>query len=211
MTDGYTAELKSGQTNPPLNERVRQIYDERVMSRRLEPNRAASLSADILDKARSIELLLTDCDGVLTDGGVYYSDRGEQLKKFQIRDGMAVERLKKLVDVETGIITGEQSMSVKRRAEKLGIEECHLGVKDKAASLRSIAVRRGISLRTIAYIGDDLNDLDTFSMVGLSACPSDAMKQVKSTADIVCRLKGGQGVFREFAEVIITARIGRKY
>ena len=162
----------------------------------------------VMDKARPIRLVLTDCDGVLTDGGVYYSECGEELKRFLIRDGMGVERLKKLADVETGIVTGELSPSVKRRAEKLGIEECHLGVKDKAALVQSIAARRGIPLSAIAYIGDDVNDLEAFSLVGLSACPQDALEAVKERVDLVCCLKGGEGAFREFAEVIVAARTG---
>jgi 3-deoxy-D-manno-octulosonate 8-phosphate phosphatase (KDO 8-P phosphatase) len=110
--------------------------------------------------------------------------------------------------VETGIVTGELSPSVKRRAEKLGIEECHLGVKDKAALVQSIAARRGIPLSAIAYIGDDVNDLEAFSLVGLSACPQDALEAVKERVDLVCCLKGGEGAFREFAEVIVAARTG---
>ena len=161
-----------------------------------------------LDKARLIRLVLTDCDGVLTDGGVYYSERGERLKRFHLRDGMGVERLRKLADVETGIISGELSPSIRRRAEKLGITECHLGVKDKAATVQSIALRWAIPLSAIAYMGDDVNDCETFSLVGLSACPNDAMEAVREKVDIVCQLKGGEGAFREFAEVIVAARVG---
>jgi 3-deoxy-D-manno-octulosonate 8-phosphate phosphatase (KDO 8-P phosphatase) len=161
-----------------------------------------------LDKARLIRLVLTDCDGVLTDGGVYYSERGERLKRFHLRDGMGVERLRKLADVETGIISGELSPSIRRRAEKLGITECHLGVKDKAATVQSIALRWAIPLSAIAYMGDDVNDCEAFSLVGLSACPNDAMEAVREKVDIVCQLKGGEGAFREFAEVIVAARVG---
>src|SRR5918996_4319258 len=117
-----------------------------------------------MDKARLIRLVLTDCDGVLTDGGVYYSERGERLKRFHLRDGMGVERLRKLADVETGIISGELSPSIRRRAEKLGITECHLGVKDKAATVQSIALRWAIPLSAIAYMGDDVHDCEAFSL-----------------------------------------------
>jgi 3-deoxy-D-manno-octulosonate 8-phosphate phosphatase (KDO 8-P phosphatase) len=89
-------------------------------------------------KARKIKLILTDNDGVFTDTGVYYSDKGEMLKRFSIRDGMGVERLKKISGIETGIITGELSPSVKKRAEKLGIKKLHLGVKDKTSLLKKI-------------------------------------------------------------------------
>jgi YrbI family 3-deoxy-D-manno-octulosonate 8-phosphate phosphatase len=166
------------------------------------------VSDDILNKAGRIQLLITDCDGVLTDGGVYYSEQGEVLKKFNIRDGMGVERLRRLAEVETGIISGELSLSIRRRAEKLGIEECHLGVKYKSEIVQAIAARRDIPLKAIAYIGDDVNDLEAFSLVGLCACPNDALSEVKARADYVCRLKGGEGAFREFGEVIIAARAG---
>lgn len=167
------------------------------------------VSAEIIDKACMIKLLLTDCDGVLTDGSVYYSEQGELLKRFHIRDGMGVERLRRLAGVETGVISGEQSMSLKRRAEKLSIEECHLGVKEKAVAIQSISDRCGIPLNSLAYIGDDVNDLEVFALVGLSACPSDAMTVVKETVDVVCDLKGGKGAFREFAEMIIQAHLGK--
>jgi YrbI family 3-deoxy-D-manno-octulosonate 8-phosphate phosphatase len=161
---------------------------------------------NIAQRASRVRLLITDCDGVLTDGGVYYSEQGEVMKRFNIRDGMGVERLRKLAGVETGIISGELSASIRRRAEKLGIEECHLGIKEKAATLESIASRRQVPLEAIAYIGDDVNDLEIFALGGLCACPSDALEQVKERADYICRLKGGEGAFREFAELVIAAR-----
>ena len=167
----------------------------------------SSISADILKKARMIRMLLTDCDGVLTDGSVYYSNSGESMKRFHIRDGMGVERLRHVAGIETGIISGEESISLKRRAEKLLIKECHLGVKEKGVIVRSISERRGIPLSSIAYIGDDINDLSVFSLIGLSASPRDAMSEVKNRADFVCELKGGEGVFREFAELIMNANL----
>src|ERR1700761_3419139 len=109
-------------------------------------------------KAVKIKLLITDCDGVLTDGGVYYGDNGEDLKKFNMRDGMGVERLRKFAGIETAIITGERSQSVIARAEKLQITERHLLAKDKPAVLKEMASRLGLTRDEIAYIGDDYND-----------------------------------------------------
>jgi YrbI family 3-deoxy-D-manno-octulosonate 8-phosphate phosphatase len=163
------------------------------------------ISDDIVNKARRIQLLITDCDGVLTDGGVYYFEHGEVFKKFNVRDGMGVERLRRLAEVETGIISGELSLSIRRRAEKLGIEECHLGIKHKGNVVLAMAARKDIPLEAIAYIGDDVNDLEAFDLVGLCACPNDALSEVKARADYVCRLKGGEGAFREFAEVILAS------
>jgi 3-deoxy-D-manno-octulosonate 8-phosphate phosphatase (KDO 8-P phosphatase) len=150
-----------------------------------------------------IKLLLTDVDGVLTDNGVFYSEAGEVMKKFSIRDGMGVERLRKIAGVETGIITGELSPSVARRAEKLAIKELHLGVKDKLGRLTEILSRLKLEWAEIAYIGDDVNDLEVLEHVGIAGCPSDAMPQVRAAAHYICTNKGGEGAFREFAELII--------
>jgi 3-deoxy-D-manno-octulosonate 8-phosphate phosphatase (KDO 8-P phosphatase) len=157
-------------------------------------------------RARQIRLVLTDCDGVLTDGGVYYSDRGEELKRFSLRDGMGVERLRKLAGVDVGIVTAEVSGTVRQRAEKLQIAELHLGAKDKLAVLDCILERRRLRLEQIAYIGDDTNDVEVMKAVGLSACPADAMRFARSVADYVCACQGGHGAFREFAEAIIAAQ-----
>jgi 3-deoxy-D-manno-octulosonate 8-phosphate phosphatase (KDO 8-P phosphatase) len=161
---------------------------------------------DIALHARRLKLVLTDCDGVLTDGGVYYSERGEELKRFNIRDGMGVERLRNLAGIETGVVTGEFSGSVSRRAEKLGIAECHLGAKDKAAVVRSIMERLNLHSGEVAYLGDDVNDLPAFAVVGLTACPADALDEVKAAAHVILERPGGQGAFREFAEIVLKAR-----
>jgi YrbI family 3-deoxy-D-manno-octulosonate 8-phosphate phosphatase len=164
----------------------------------------------LTEKLSRIKLLLTDCDGVLTDGGVYYGKNGEELKKFNIRDGMGVERLRKFANVETGIITGELSPSVTKRAEKLKITELHLGAKDKPAVLKEILNKLGLRPEEVAYIGDDSNDLEVMKLVGLSACPGDAISFVKEISVIVCKSKGGRGCFREVAEMIIAAKQGEE-
>jgi 3-deoxy-D-manno-octulosonate 8-phosphate phosphatase (KDO 8-P phosphatase) len=160
----------------------------------------------IKEKVANIKLLLTDVDGVLTDNGVYYSAAGEEMKRFSIRDGMGVERLRKVCKIDTGIITGENSPSVSRRAEKLKIEELHLGIKDKLSCLKEIVERRGLLLSEVAYIGDDVNDLEVMQHVGLSACPKDALPIVIEAVDFVCEIKGGDGAFREFAEFLIASQ-----
>jgi 3-deoxy-D-manno-octulosonate 8-phosphate phosphatase (KDO 8-P phosphatase) len=160
----------------------------------------------LLAKARRVKLLLTDCDGVLTDAGVYYSDEGEQLKRFSVRDGMGVERLRTLVGIDVGIITGERSGSVVKRAEKLNISELHLGVKNKTAVLDDILCDYDLEPEDVAYIGDDTNDLGIMCHVGLSAAPVDAMPMVVTAVDYICPSKGGYGAFRDFAEFIIAAQ-----
>jgi 3-deoxy-D-manno-octulosonate 8-phosphate phosphatase (KDO 8-P phosphatase) len=158
------------------------------------------------EKAGRIKLLLTDVDGVLTDNGVYYGEQGEVLKRFSIRDGMGVERLRKCCGIETGIVTGELSPSVARRAEKLKITQLHLGIKDKRARLTEILAAGGLDWDELAFIGDDVNDLEVLQMVGLSACPADAMAAVSGIVHYRCAVNGGYGAFREFAEWIISLR-----
>jgi YrbI family 3-deoxy-D-manno-octulosonate 8-phosphate phosphatase len=154
-------------------------------------------------KARKIKLVFTDIDGVLTDTGVYYSERGEELKRFSIRDGMGVVRLREKVSIDTGIITGELSGSVKKRAERLKITELYQGVESKELVFKEILKKHNLKAENIAFIGDDVNDLELLKLVGLSASPADAFVQVKKIVNYVCQTKGGHGAFREFAELII--------
>lgn len=161
--------------------------------------------SQLLKKALKIKLLLTDVDGVLTDTGVYYSAKGEEMKRYSIRDGMGVERLRN-IDVETGIITGEDTDIVKSRAVKLKIQELHLGVREKEKKVNEICERKNLSKDEIAYIGDDTNDIEVMKIAGLTACPKDATKFAKEYADIIVENKGGYGAFRDFAELIIESK-----
>lgn len=172
------------------------------------PNKSRSVS--LQHKIARIKLVLTDCDGVLTDTGVYYSEQGEVMKRFSIRDGMGVERLRNLVNIETGIVTGELSASVRMRAEKLKIKELHLGNKDKVLFLNDILKRKKLKRENIAFIGDDMNDFEIIKIVGLSACPGDAISEIKKISDYVCKNRGGYGAFREFAELIIKRKLNDK-
>ncbi len=163
---------------------------------------------ELQQRARAIRFLLTDSDGVLTDNGVYYSAAGEEMKRFSIRDGMGVERLRRFAGVDVGIITGEQSGAVRMRAEKLNITELHLGIRDKPAVLSDILTRRNLTLAQVAYIGDDTNDVEIMKQVGLAACPADATPFALAVAHYVCPSRGGYGAFRDFAELIIAAQAG---
>jgi 3-deoxy-D-manno-octulosonate 8-phosphate phosphatase (KDO 8-P phosphatase) len=167
-------------------------------------NKLRNDNAHLSSKAKKIKLVLTDSDGVLTDTGVYYSADGEIMKRFSIRDGMGVERLRNELGIETGIITGEQSGSVAKRAEKLNIRYLYLGVKDKKSILSEILSELQINTENIAFIGDDVNDLGILSEVGFTATPSDGTEFVKNIVHYVCKNKGGNGAFREFAELIIS-------
>ena len=161
--------------------------------------------ADLMAKARKVRLLLTDCDGVLTDASVYYSSRGEEWRRFSVRDGMGVERLRQLAQIETGIMSRENSGSLVHRAAKLAIRELHVGISDKLAALHRIMSRRELALDEIAYIGDDVIDEEVLTAVGLSAAPADAEPHIRSIVDYVCERNGGHGAFREVAELLISA------
>lgn len=161
---------------------------------------------EILKKAERVKLLLLDVDGVMTDTGVYYSANGEELKRFSIRDGMGIERLRRIADVETGIVTREDTDIVAKRALKLKITELHMGVFEKEKTLQEIISRKNISAKEIAFMGDDTNDIEIMKMVGLSACPADATEFAKKIADIVVSSKGGNGAVRDIAELIISAK-----
>lgn len=161
--------------------------------------------SDYNARAAKVRLVLTDVDGVLTDGGVFYGSDGEMMKRFNIRDGMGVERLR-AIGVEVGIITGEQSESVIRRAEKLRIELVHLYAKDKKATLDEILAKHEYEAEEIAYIGDDVNDIEIMKLVGFPACPADAFHETRDAAKYVCRRPGGHGAFRELCEIIIEAK-----
>ncbi|MBM4127915.1 MAG: HAD-IIIA family hydrolase [Nitrospira sp.] len=146
-----------------------------------------------------------DVDGTLTDAGMYYSESGDEWKKFNTRDGMGIKLLQR-VGLITAIVTQERTRLVARRAEKLAIPELHQGVMDKLSVLREMATRHGISLEQVAYIGDDVNDIEALQAVGLSASPADGLPQVLRVVKYVCRKKGGEGAVRELAEMILKAQ-----
>ncbi len=158
---------------------------------------------------QKIRLFATDVDGVLTDAGMYYSESGDEWKKFNTRDGMGIKLLQK-AGLITAIVTQERTKLVARRAEKLAIPELHQGVMDKLSVIREMAARHGISLQQVAYIGDDVNDIEALQAVGFSAAPADGLPQVLKVVDYVCRQKGGEGAVRELAEMILLSRPGAK-
>ena len=154
-------------------------------------------------KIEKIKIVVTDNDGVLTDTGVYFSANGEELKRFSIRDGMGVERLRKHSNIETVIITGEVSGSVKTRAKKLKITEYYLGVDDKLKVIEEIKRKNHLEEENIAFIGDDVNDFKIMNVAGFTGTPADGTVFIKDIADYICTNKSGNGAFREFAELII--------
>lgn len=152
-----------------------------------------------------IKMLLTDCDGCLTDGGMYYSEKGDESKKFNTRDGMAFKLLRE-AGILTGIVTGEDVELNQRRAKKLKLDILEAGCNNKVENIQKICDHYHIRLDEIAYVGDDVNDFEVIKMVGFGCCPNDAAYEVKSVADYITDVSGGRGVIREVAELILTYR-----
>lgn len=148
------------------------------------------------------KLILTDIDGVWTDGGMYYDGSNIELKKFNTYDSAGV-LFAHYLGIPVGILTGENTQIVQRRAAKLKIDFCYLGVKDKISIAKEICTDLNITLDEVAYIGDDLNDLQLLKCVGISGAPSSAPSYVSSNCQIITHCKGGEGAFREFVERII--------
>ncbi len=143
-----------------------------------------------------IKIFLTDCDGCLTDGGMYYSEHGDELKKFNTRDGMGFSLLRQK-GIIAGIITSENVELNRRRAEKLKLDILEVGCTDKLKTIKRIAEERRVALENVCYIGDDINDIGAIMAVGYGCAPADAIPEVKAVADYVTSAKGGEGVIRE--------------
>ena len=165
-------------------------------------SRSGKVSRKLLSQIR---LFATDVDGVLTDAGMYYSESGDEWKKFNTHDGMGIKLLQR-AGIITAIVTQERTKLVARRAEKLAIPELHQGVMDKLTVIREMAARHGLSLKQVAYIGDDINDLEALKEVGFSATPADGMPKIAAAVDYVCQKKGGEGAVREIVEMILDAQ-----
>jgi len=153
---------------------------------------------------KDIKLVLTDIDGVWTDGGMYYDETGNEFKKFHTYDSAGVLWCRHL-GIKIGILTGEETDMVQRRADKLKVDYLFQNTKNKLAIAKDLCKELNIDLSQIAYCGDDLNDMEIISAVGFSACPSSAPKYVQSICDVVLAKKGGEGAFREFIEEHIAA------
>jgi 3-deoxy-D-manno-octulosonate 8-phosphate phosphatase (KDO 8-P phosphatase) len=156
-------------------------------------------------RLRSIRLLLLDVDGVLTDGGIYYTERDEEMKRFDIKDGMGIDLLKR-AGIDVGILTGRKSAIVERRARELGMTVLKQGFYDKSAGFEEILTEQELTEAEIAYVGDDILDLAVMRRVAFRACPADAVDEVKAEAHYVCANSGGHGAVREVADLILKLR-----
>ena len=154
-------------------------------------------------RAKKIKMFAMDVDGTLTDGCTYYSERGEELKRFSMKDGLGISLLKHN-DIIPVILTGENSRIVLSRAKKLNVKEVHVNVKDKLKKVSDIAFNYKVWLNVhVAYVGDDLSDIQVMEKVVLSFAPADAVKEVKKVAKFVTTRKGGEGAVREAIDYVL--------
>lgn len=162
-------------------------------------------SKEQIKKAAQIKALFFDVDGVLTDGGIIYDEKGTETKRFNVKDGYIISHLKK-AGILVGIITGRESKLVSNRAAELKLDFCHQGIMDKYSVFEKLVEFHKLKRKQVAYIGDDINDLKVLQNCGLSACPADAMSYVKTRVDIVTEARGGEGVAREVSDLILAAQ-----
>lgn len=162
------------------------------------------MDPDIKRRAAGIECLLTDVDGVLTDGSILLST-DEELKRFHVWDGSGIKYAQR-AGLRVGFITGRSSETVARRAAELGVEDLHMGAIRKLPVLEEVIARHGLDPQQIAYVGDDLIDLPILTRVGLAVAVPEAHEEVLSRVHLVTRTPGGRGALREVIEIILKAR-----
>jgi len=153
----------------------------------------------------SVRAFVTDVDGVLTDGGLYYAENGDELKRFDVRDGQGLVLLRE-AGLLTAIVTRKQTTIVTRRARDLGIAEVQQNVIDKAAAITDLLARHRVAPSAVCYVGDDVGDLPAMQLVGLPVAVADAVEDVRRAAAYVTRAGGGRGAIREVCDLILAAR-----
>ncbi|MFZ9036092.1 MAG: KdsC family phosphatase [Francisellaceae bacterium] len=158
-----------------------------------------------MNRLKKIQLLVLDVDGVLSDGRIILSNEGDELKNFDVKDGLGLVLLQKF-GIKTAIITGKSSAIVDRRFKALGFSDIYQGQKNKIKAFEDLRAKYGLRHENIAYIGDDLPDLPLISVAGFSASPADAISFVKEKTDYSCQHKGGRGAVREVCEMILMAK-----
>lgn len=164
----------------------------------------SNLSSEQIEKIKSVKIIFTDVDGVLTDGGLYYTDSGLTFKKFNVKDGMAV-RLLQDKGIKCGIISTDTSKIITTRAERLKMDFAVIGEWNKKSKAEEICKKLNLTLENVVFIGDDVNDIELLKSVGFSACPADAIDEIKDLVDFVSKRNGGAGIFREIADMVISS------
>lgn len=165
--------------------------------------------SNLMKKSMKIKILITDVDGVLTDGSRYYDEKKEIMKKFHVHDGMGVNILLRN-NIKTLIITKEKSKIVQKWAREMNIHFVYEGIKNKESLVSKICKTFEVTSDEIAYIGDDVNDIELMKSIGLSACPQDAVNDTKKIANYTTKCSGGCGAFREFGDLILHFQFPKK-
>jgi YrbI family 3-deoxy-D-manno-octulosonate 8-phosphate phosphatase len=150
--------------------------------------------------AHNIKFLVLDVDGVMTDGGMYYTESGDQFKKFNTKDGMGIQIALKAGLKVAFLSSGSQAMIVRGRAKTLGVDHIYIGPRAKLDVLSEWCREFEVEMKQVAYVGDDINDLEVMSAVGFSGCPADAVEAIKLKANVVLNRKGGDACVREFID-----------
>jgi YrbI family 3-deoxy-D-manno-octulosonate 8-phosphate phosphatase len=163
----------------------------------------------IRDKTKLIKIVATDVDGTLTDGGMYYSVKGDVMKKFHARDGMGVNLLRHR-NIPTVVITKEKNPINKKWAKNMNIQKVYDGIQKKEKLLKTMCSEFKVKPDEICYIGDDVNDLELLKIVGLSVCPADANYLVKKESDVILECKGGRGALREITDLILSVNFSKE-
>ena len=174
----------------------------------MKTNRILSKSA-LQKKLTNIKLLALDVDGVLTDGSMFYSSTGEEMKKFNVRDGMGIMMLQK-AGIKVAVITSESNSIMKFRAAKLKIVDLHQGSFDKIPAMKKLLLKYNLTMDEVAFIGDDINDTSLLKIVGLAITPFDGIQQNKNIAHYITKQKGGDGCVREVCDLLLAARNSRE-
>jgi 3-deoxy-D-manno-octulosonate 8-phosphate phosphatase (KDO 8-P phosphatase) len=161
----------------------------------------------LLQRLARVKLLSLDVDGVLTDGGLYFTDDGHQFRKFNVKDGMGMQRVRD-AGIEVAILSAGSSSAVEERAKSLGIQHVFIGVADKLAVISRLCQDLGIGLDDVGHVGDDLNDVPMLSAVGCPISVSDAVSEAREAAVFVTERRGGDGAVREICDLLLVARTG---
>jgi 3-deoxy-D-manno-octulosonate 8-phosphate phosphatase (KDO 8-P phosphatase) len=156
-------------------------------------------------KAAQIKAIFFDVDGVLTNGRIIYDDTGREIKQFNVKDGQIISYLKK-AGIVTGGISGRETAAVTKRFSELKIDFCHQGIIDKGVVFEQLIGHYKLKNKEVVFIGDDINDFPIFNLAGFTVCPADALDYVKDKVDLVTFAKGGGGVLREVADLVLAAR-----
>lgn len=160
---------------------------------------------DVIEKAKNIKALMFDVDGVLTDGKIIYTNSGDEIKAFNVKDGQIIKHLK-ASGIIVGAITGRSSELVKRRCEELKLDFYYQGIHNKREVFEQVCEKNGLQKNEVAYIGDDVIDLGILSQCGLAVAPADAVSYIHEYVDVTSEKAGGEGVVREIGDLILHSK-----